>query len=94
MKIKLLTICFFLLTSQVFAWSDYEYKTIFEGCMGVASNGKLSYKQQKIYCTCSSDSISAIWTVQEVQKMVLSNTFSKQKEFNVILKRCSKKIGF
>ena len=93
MKTKLLTICLFLFTSQVFAWSDAEYETFFKGCMGNTPSN-LSYKKQKIYCTCSTDLVSYTWTVKEVQNMVFNNTFSKQKDFNKIVARCAKKIGF
>tara|TARA_B100000989_G_scaffold107016_1_gene78455 strand:+ start:1515 stop:1796 length:282 start_codon:yes stop_codon:yes gene_type:complete len=93
MKTKLLTIFLLLVTSQVFAWSDAEYVTFFKGCMGNTPSN-LSYKKQKIYCTCSTDLVSYTWTVKEVQKMVLINTFSKQKDFKKIVARCAQKIGF
>tara|TARA_Y100000590_G_C15351286_1_gene875284 strand:+ start:244 stop:549 length:306 start_codon:yes stop_codon:yes gene_type:complete len=90
---KLLTICLLLFTSQVFAWSDAEYEAFFGGCIDNTPSN-LSYKKREIYCTCSTDLVSYTWTVKEVQKMVLNNTFAKQKDVIKITKRCAKKIGF
>ena len=89
MKTKLLIIIFILFTTKAFAWSNEDYDTFYGGCFSNVSS-EYSYSQKKTYCTCATDLVSYVYTVYEVEQMVLNKTFIKQKKVENIVKKCSK----
>ena len=50
MKIRLLIICLFFFSSQVFAWTKEEIKLFYSGCAEYETNW--TYKEQHAYCDC------------------------------------------
>ena len=88
MKIRLLIICLFFFSSQVFAWTKEEIKLFYSGCAEYETNW--TYKEQHAYCDCYTKSITKKFTVNQVKKMTFNGTFEKNKDFLRTVKYCVK----
>ena len=63
---------FFLTTSNnVYAWNDIDKSSFFNACFrGMTSDGTIPQTTATRYCNCSTNMISRLWTVKEMEDMI------------------------
>ena len=86
-KTKLLTIFLLLFTSQVFSWSEKEFKLEYDTC--IKDNlGSKTYTTLAPYCMCSVDLIAREFTKLEVKEMRNNGTFETNKNVQEVFNKC------
>lgn len=90
MRNKLFIICLLLVTSEIFAWTDADFKEMYDGC--VETDSEISFKKTVAYCSCSVSLTTETFTVDQVQNMVNNETFSTHEEIHNITKYCMDKV--
>ena len=74
-QLLLILICLFvsfLTTSNiVYAWSDTDKQSFFYSCFtGMTSDETIPQTTASRFCNCSTNTISRVWTVKEMEDMI------------------------